>query len=124
MACRAVRLRVSLRVAFGVVAMSAATARAQSSVRTSVDVSEAPSTGISYRPEGLTEAEGEIEGVVSFGRHAGATYLLANLLYGQDPDGHERDGEVRAAALRPVGRSFVIGVDGRMRVDLGSDRAK
>jgi hypothetical protein len=80
--------------------------------------------GVFYRPEGLTEAEGEIESVLSVGRHAGGTYLLANLLYGQDPEGRERDGEVRLAALRPVTTRFLLGFDGRLRFDLGSDATR
>jgi hypothetical protein len=78
--------------------------------------------GVFYRPEGLTEGEGEIEAVVSAGTHLGATYLLGNLVYGQDGEGRERDGEVRLAALRPVTRRLLLGFDGRLRFDLGSDR--
>jgi len=77
--------------------------------------------GVFYRPEGLTEPEGEIESVVSVGRRVGRAYLLGNLLYGQDPEGRERDGEVRLAALRPLGARLLVGVDGRGRFDLGSD---
>jgi hypothetical protein len=80
--------------------------------------------GVFYRPEGLTEPEGEIESVLSLGAHAGRTYLLGNLLYGQDPEGNERDGELRLAALRPIRSRFVIGFDGRLRFDLGSNPAK
>jgi hypothetical protein len=88
--------------------------------------------GVFYRPEGLTEPEGEIESVVSVGKHVGQTYLLGNLLYGQDPEGNERDGEARLAALRPLGSRFgsrsglrfLGGVDGRLRFDLGSQAAK
>jgi hypothetical protein len=80
--------------------------------------------GVSYRPEGLTEPEGEIESLVSVGYPLERAYLLANVLYGQDPEGRERDGEVRAAALRLVGNRFVLGVDGRFRFDLGSTPAK
>jgi hypothetical protein len=81
------------------------------------------SVGVFYRPEGLTEPEGEIETVVSLGRHAGRSYLLASLLYGQDGEGKERDGEIRLAAIRPLGGRFIAGLDGRLRLDLGSDRA-
>jgi hypothetical protein len=80
--------------------------------------------GIFYRPEGLTEAEGEIETLVAVGRHVGASYLLGNLLYGQDPEGNERDGEIRLAALHPVGSRLLVGFDGRLRFDLGSQQAK
>jgi hypothetical protein len=80
--------------------------------------------GVFYRPEGLTEPEGEIESVLSIGAHAGQTYLLGNLLYGQDPEGNERDGELRLAALRPVWARFLLGFDARLRFDLGSNAVK
>jgi hypothetical protein len=78
--------------------------------------------GVFYRPEGLTEPEGELEAVVSAGAHLGATYLLGNLVYGQDPEGRERDGELRLAGLRPVTSRLLLGFDGRLRFDLGSDK--
>jgi len=80
--------------------------------------------GVFYRPEGLTEPEGEIESVISIGKHLGQTYVLGNVLYGQDPEARERDGEVRLAALRPLASRFLVGFDGRLRFDLGSDAAK
>ena len=80
--------------------------------------------GLSYRPEGLTEAEGEIEGVISLGRAFGASTFVGNLVYGQDPEGNERDGEVRLAWLRSIGERLLVGVDSRARFDLGSAPAK
>jgi hypothetical protein len=79
--------------------------------------------GVFYRPDGLTEPEGEIESVISLGRHLGSAYVLGNLLYGQDPEGNERDGEIRLAALRSTRSRFVLGIDGRFRFDLGSNAA-
>jgi hypothetical protein len=75
--------------------------------------------GAFYRPEGLTEAEGEIEAVLASGLHVGRTYLLGNLVYGQDPEGNERDGEVRLGAVRPVLSRLLLGLDGRLRFSLG-----
>jgi hypothetical protein len=75
--------------------------------------------GVFYRPEGLTEPEGEIEAALAAGLHAGRTYLCGNLVYGQDPEGRERDGEARVAALRPVGERLVLGLDGRLRLAIG-----
>jgi len=79
--------------------------------------------GVAYRPEGFTEPEGELEAVFSVGSHLGATYLIGNLAYGQDPEGNERDGEVRLAALHPLG-PLLVGGDARARFDLGSAAAK
>jgi hypothetical protein len=82
------------------------------------------SVGVFYKPEGLTEPEGEIEGIFTIGKHLGGTYALASLAYGQDPEGNERDGEVRLGAVRPVGGRTFLGMDGRVRFDLGSQAAK
>jgi hypothetical protein len=76
--------------------------------------------GVFYQPEGLTEPEGEIEAVLSAGSHVGGTYLAGNLVYGQDPDGNERDGEVRVAVLQPLGTRVFLGLDARLRFDMGS----
>jgi hypothetical protein len=78
------------------------------------------SLAVVYRPEGLTEPEGELETVLSAGAHLGSNYLLANLIYGQDPEGNERDGEVRLAGLRPVSARVLLGFDGRLRFALGT----
>jgi hypothetical protein len=80
--------------------------------------------GVAYRPEGLSELEGELEAVLSLGAHLGLTYFTGNLAYGQDPEGHERDGELRLAALHPLGGRLLIGGDARLRFDLGSQAAK
>jgi len=45
-------------------------------------------------------------------------------LRGQDPEGNERVGEVRLALLEPFGACFLVGLDGRLRFDLGSQAAK
>jgi hypothetical protein len=54
----------------------------------------------------------------------GATYVLGNVAYGQDPDGNERDGELRFAAVRAAGTRVLAGLDSRLRLDLGSSAAK
>jgi hypothetical protein len=79
------------------------------------------SAGLFYRPEGLTEPEGEIELILAAGRRLGPAYLLGNIAYGQDPEARERDGEVRLAALFAATSSLQLGLDSRLRFDLGSD---
>jgi hypothetical protein len=81
------------------------------------------SIGIFYKAEGFTETEGEIESVVSIGRRIGGVALLGNVVYGQDPDGNEHDGELRAAVLHHAGR-FVLGVDTRVRFALGAQHGR
>jgi hypothetical protein len=80
--------------------------------------------GAYYRPEGFTEGEGEIELVVAVGRRFGRLATFANLVYGQDPEAAERDGEVRLAALYAVTQSVQAGFDARLRADLGSEEGK
>jgi hypothetical protein len=80
------------------------------------------SLSVFYRPEGFTEPEGEIETFVSLGRQFDRIYVLGNLVYGQDPEGNERDGEVRAAALYGGGR-WTLGLDSRARFAIGSQRS-
>jgi hypothetical protein len=80
--------------------------------------------GAYYRPDGFTEAEGEVEVVLAFGRRFGRFASFANLVYGQDPEGAERDGEVRLGALYAVSSVFQAGLDTRLRVDLGSSNGK
>jgi hypothetical protein len=75
------------------------------------------SLSVTYRPEGLTEPEGEIETALAVGRRVGAASILASATYGQDAEGNERDGELRAAGLVPVGR-ILVGADARGRLAL------
>jgi len=73
-----------------------------------------------YKAEGFTESEGEVETIVSIGRRVDKWYLLGNLVYGQDFDGNERDGEVRGAAFYALRRRMTIGVDARTRFAIGA----
>ena len=74
----------------------------------------------SYKAEGFTEAEGELEGLMSFGKQFGAVHSTLNLAYGQDPEGVERDGEAALGLhIEPV-RGLFTGVVGRYRDALGS----
>jgi hypothetical protein len=80
--------------------------------------------GAFYRPEGFTEAEGEVEVVAAFARSFGRLGLYANLVYGQDPEASERDGEARLAGLYRLSQRFLGGIDTRLRFDLGSNEGK
>lgn len=80
--------------------------------------------GVFYRPEGFTEPEGEIEAVVSFGRRIQRWAMFANLVYGQDPEARERDGEVKLAALYDLTLRAQLGLDARARFDLGTEEGK
>jgi hypothetical protein len=73
-----------------------------------------------YKTEGFTEVEGEIEGLVAFGKTFGAVSTVLNLGYGQDADGKERDGEIALHAHVPVATHVLVGVTGTYRDALGS----
>ncbi len=72
--------------------------------------------GVFYKPEGLTEPEGEIEGLFAVSTRIDATTLTANLVYGQDAEASESDAEVRAGAVVRAGRRFLVGADSRFRL--------
>jgi hypothetical protein len=72
-----------------------------------------------YKTEGFTETEGEIEMFASLGRRFQQVTVIGDLVYGQDPEGNERDGEVRAAAFHQH-RWLMYGVDSRLRFAIGT----
>jgi hypothetical protein len=76
--------------------------------------------GAFYKTEGFTEPEGEVEGVLAISGHVGEVGLLANLVYGQDLDGRERDAEVSLAATAHVRERWLLGIDTRARVNLAA----
>jgi len=76
---------------------------------------------LAYKAEGFSELEGEIEVIVAAARSFGSWRLVGNLAYGQDPEGRERDGEFRAAALWHLGTLYYLGLDSRGRVNLGAE---
>ena len=72
-----------------------------------------------FKTEGFDETEGEIESTVAIGHRFDRSYLLGNVAYGQDPEGNERDGELRASFLLQTGR-LVLGGEGRVRSAIGA----
>jgi hypothetical protein len=84
----------------------------------------AASAYFSYKAEGFTEGEGELESLVSFGKQLGPVHGTLNLAYGQDPEGAERDGEIAIGLhIEPMPGLFT-GVVGRFRDALGSSGDK
>ncbi len=72
-----------------------------------------------FKTEGFNETEGEIETFASVGRRFEQISLIGNLVYGQDPEGNERDGEVHAAAFRQY-HWLMYGIDSRVRFAIGT----
>lgn len=76
--------------------------------------------GVFYRMERFTEDEGTIQVFVAGARRFEKVSLFANLAYGQDPEGDDRDGDVRIAALYSGSPRLQGGVDGWLRFDVMS----
>lgn len=73
-----------------------------------------------YKAEGFSEPEGELEALASVSRGFGAVRAVANVAYGQDPEGNERDGELALGVqLRPL-PTLSTGLVARYRDALGS----
>lgn len=81
------------------------------------------SLSVFYKPEGFTEPEGEVETTLALAHAFEALTMVGNLVYGQDPEGRERDGEVRLGLFHWGGR-LGYGVDARARFALGTQRAR
>lgn len=79
---------------------------------------------LAYKAEGFSEPEGEVEVAIMLARSLGNWRLLGDLVYGQDPEGAERDGELRAAAFHTFAARYSLGLDARGRFDLGSRKSK
>lgn len=81
------------------------------------------SLSVFFKTEGFTEGEGEIETFASLGRTFDRVTVTGNLVYGQDPEGNERDGEVRLSLFHASGR-FWYGLDSRARFAIGTQHGK
>jgi hypothetical protein len=81
------------------------------------------SVTVFFKTEGFTEAEGEIETFLSLGRRFENLTVIADLVYGQDPEGNERDGEVHAAVFHQAGW-LMYGLDSRVRFAIGTQHGR
>lgn len=77
---------------------------------------------VMFKTEGFTEPEGEIEALLSFERAFGAVRASANIAYGQDPEGNERDGELALVAHVEPRTGWFVGGTARYRDALGSTK--
>jgi hypothetical protein len=82
------------------------------------------SVGAAYRLERFTPDAGMVQALVTLGRRFGAVTTLANVAYGQDPEGDDREGDVRVAALVRATDALLVGVDASARFDLFSSDAR
>lgn len=77
-----------------------------------------------YREDRFVGEEGFIQGTAAFGVQGERNVLVGNLSYGQDGEGDDFEGELRAAALRRFGQHVNLGLDGRVRKSLWSTDAR
>jgi hypothetical protein len=75
---------------------------------------------VMYRQDLFSGEGGFFQGAVALERGLGRVRLVGNLLYGQDGEGDDHDGEARLAALFEARRSVLVGVDARYRHSLDS----
>ena len=70
---------------------------------------------LSYKPEGFTEPDGEIESVLILSRRIPGGVLRGMVAYGQDPDRHESDAEGGGSLVMRVAPDLVVGGTFRYR---------
>jgi hypothetical protein len=75
---------------------------------------------LQFKTEGFTEPEGELELVLAFGKQLGGVRTGANLAYGQDPEGNERDAEAALSAQIEPHANVLVGAVARYRDGLGT----
>ena len=77
-----------------------------------------------YREDRFVGEDGFFQGTAAFGLHGERDVLVGNVSYGQDGEGDDFEGELRAAALRRFGQHLNLGVDGHLRKSLWSTDAR
>jgi hypothetical protein len=79
---------------------------------------------VAYHQDRFVGEEGFLQATVAVGAQDGRNTLLGNASYGQDGEGDDSEGELRAAALRRFGRNLNLGLDGHLRKSLWSTDAR
>ena len=118
------RLAIVAGVAYGNARASDAGLRPQLGVRlqilqqrtSGVDASAA----FTFREDRFTSEDGLYQGELAVGRSFGETSTVINVLYAQDGEGDDHEGEVRLAAVRRVWGGLHLGAEGRYMHSLAS----
>jgi hypothetical protein len=71
------------------------------------------SAGFLFRQDRFTSESGLFQGSLALGRSFGETSTVLNVVYAQDGEGDDHEGEVRLAGLRHVRGGLHVGVEGR-----------
>lgn len=76
--------------------------------------------GFMYRKDRFTNEDGMLEWSAMVSRRFGATLAVANIIYAQDGEGDDREGEIRVVGVHDLGSGLHLGLDNRVRESLGS----
>lgn len=75
---------------------------------------------VMYRQDLFSDEGGFFQGAIALERRQGRFRIVSNLIYGQDGEGDDHDGEARLATLLEAHRGLLVGVDARYRHSLDS----
>jgi hypothetical protein len=76
--------------------------------------------GFMFREDKFGAEDGLFQGSLSFGRRFDRVSTVMNVVYGQDGEGDDHEGEVHLAVLADVAQHFHVGVDSRATRALAS----
>jgi hypothetical protein len=71
------------------------------------------SLAVMFRQDRFTAEDGLFQGALAVGRSFGETSAVMNVVYAQDGEGDDHEGEVRLAGVRHVRGGLHLGVEGR-----------
>ena len=118
------RLAIVAGVAYGNTRASDAGLRPQLGVRLQILQQGASgvdaSAAFTFREDRFTAEDGLFQGELAVGRSFGKTSAVVNVLYAQDGEGDDHEGELRLAAVRRVWRGLHVGAEGRYMHSLAS----
>jgi hypothetical protein len=111
------RVALVAGVGYGSAAASDAGLRPQLGVRVQLLTQPASgldaSAGFTFRQDRFTSEDGMFQGALALGRSFGETTAVLNVVYAQDGEGDDHEGEVRLAGVRRVRGGLHVGVEGR-----------
>jgi hypothetical protein len=78
------------------------------------------SAAVVVRQDRFTSEEGLFQGSVALGRSFGETSAALNIVYGQDGEGDDHEGELRLAGIRRIRGGLHVGVEARYMHSINS----
>jgi hypothetical protein len=122
--------RVSLMAGVTYATAYAASTDLRPHIGARVQFLEQPSSGVDataafvFRQDRFTSEDGLLQGSIAVGRSFGETSAVLNVVYGQDGEGDDHEGEVRVACTRHVGGGLHGGIEGRYMHSIDSTDPK